>query len=1103
MFSILLTAIVAFLTFFIPGELLSLALLRKTKLHFFEISVIGFILGMIAPPTLTWMESYAISYVHAFSFSLGLFEANAVVLSIIGLVLCFQQGVFSFSGGISRKGFNKAEKERIASDQAELRQGIHETRDRLRAFESAKSVVDSHMKQEEEIKRKQEKEIELATKLTDAEKDALRSAHTKELERITKDHEQEESMLLSRLERDSTYTPKQTGKRFSIRENWHWIVLLLIMLVGFSTMILSIAVAPNYFEFDPYFDMLATKSILVFGQQFYKSTSAWPVVSGGTVMRIQPLIPYIEAYWYSLAGFFGASTASFNTALMSYVSGVYPPITGALLAFSVFMLLYYDYDKKIALIGAALTVMLPVIIITFISGEQLLEPWGIFSLFFFFATYLLAVKNMDEPRYAILAGIAFASTFLGAHYYTVDAGVLALYIIVQGVISVLRGENNKNFYKMNIIVLFIIALFLIPYHLYHATLSGRIPSILGIPITISFGMAALLFVAVFDYLPKMLASRKILINKNDVIEKVGFLAFLIIIMLILIFATPIGNSVKSYLALSKKFTTPSSPLFMTVQEYAPTGLGYNFFAGGFGLLAANTFGLPILIWVIIALAMIMILVSIVFRNSKTGILYLAISLPLTVAAISEVKYLPHFAIAYIILFCILLGETVYIINNGLYWRKGSPKISKDHESLVLTLLSIGIFFISPILALVYLIYIIYWRKIEYKKFAWALFAIMLLLMIGTLVFTHTIMLGEIKSTIGSYTAMFTYSANPSNACTVFGNNGNGMGSSLYCNTIPSYWIAATEWMSKNVGPYAPRILAWWDYGDWINWFGNSNAVLRGDNSVPKEDYATAASYVLGQKEGYGPTELANTMNGNQTEYVLFDNQLVPKWGALDFLACVDVNATSEQYAISAAKQQNVSAPYLLGTSQCEVQHDPVYTLVPLATLTQNSSQSTLSDYCSLNTSTPYIRTLNVIGYTLSNQTFCMDPVPTKNGALQLYYSNGTKANAVIQESYNNGLISVGGANYLEFMVIYLPNGPNDTVVNAPSEFYSSNYYRGFFLGKLPGFTQVYPNVTNATGVNLVNYTQDIRIYKLDNYTGGNPTVVPQKPSYISNNLSMP
>ena len=114
------------------------------------------------------------------------------------------------------------------------------------------------------------------------------------------------------------------------------------------------------------------------------------------------------------------------------MSSFYPPITAALLVFIVFMFLYHEYGEKPALIGAALAAAMPTLITTFIAGEQLVEPWGIFAMFFFYAAYLLAVQNLKDKRFAILAGIAFASTFLGAHYYTVDAGVLAVYIVLQG-----------------------------------------------------------------------------------------------------------------------------------------------------------------------------------------------------------------------------------------------------------------------------------------------------------------------------------------------------------------------------------------------------------------------------------------------------------------------------------------------------------------------------------------------------------------------------------------------------------------------------------------------------------------------------------------------
>jgi hypothetical protein len=86
-----------------------------------------------------------------------------------------------------------------------------------------------------------------------------------------------------------------------------------------------------------------------------------------------------------------------------------------------------------------------------------------------------------------------------------------------------------------------------------------------------------------------------------------------------------------------------------------------------------------------------------------------------------------------------------------------------------------------------------------------------------------------------------------------------------------------------------------------------------------------------------------------------------------------------------------------------------------------------------------------------------------------------------------------------FLVIYLPDA-NGIVQNPPSQFYGSNFYRGFFTGYLPGFKQVYPNYT--AGTNLVNFTQSVRIYEVANYTGGTPEV-PTKPSWITNNDVMP
>ncbi|MGC8687670.1 MAG: hypothetical protein ACP5RM_03150 [Candidatus Micrarchaeia archaeon] len=1120
MFGILAIIIVAFLSLFIPGMLFSMALFKGTKLSKFEIVSIGFIFGIIATPTLTWLESYFDGFIHVFSFSLGLFEANALLLTIVGIVLCYYEGAFAewIPARQSKAEGIKEEKAEPSEAPKSYQQRLAELRSKLSSVAEAKEIINKHVAEEKALEEKQNAEISIIS-LTEEEKAKITELHNQEREKLARQHEAEEQNYLHDAVKPSA--KERVNYIEYAKKNWYWIALFALMLIAFGTRIANIGVSPTYFEFDPYFDMIDAEYIITFGHQLLLDPSAWPVVVGGTNHRIQPLMPYLEAYWYALANAIKFHYTVFSTALMSYVSSFYPPITAALLVFVIFMLLYHEYDKHIALIGAALATMMPVLITTFIAGEQLLEPWGIFSLFFFFAAYLLAVKEPENKRYAVLAGLAFASTFLGAHYYTVDAGVLAVYIFIQGIISVIRKEETKSFYKMNIIVIAIITIFYLMYMPYSATLTGRIPGILHIPIIISLPLFALIFVWLYEYVPKLLNKYRIAKLNLGMPLYLAWLAMIIIIILLLVFATPVGKPLRAYVDLSARFTTPSSPLFMTVQEFEPSGLFFNFGSSGFGALGYTisftnsstgvTTSIPIAVWLICGVAIVLILISIIYRRSKSGIFYLAISLPLMFAGFSEVKYLPHFGVVVIMLLGIILGELM-LLAQGDYKLKNErsnpefidEKTYASHKKMFHAVLQLGLFFVFGRLAvLVFLIYFVaylYIYKKERSSYVNTMIGIAVLLGIISML-SPQFGFGESGPLMQVFGAFYSYIAHPATYCAVISNNGNSVGYDMFCNQVPGYWINATSWMRSNVGPHAPRILSWWDYGDWINWFGNSNAVIRGDNSVYKEDYATAANLVLGPQYNYTPAALANYMNTNQTAYLLTDQGLIQKWQALDFLACININATSEAYAKAQGALQNPPVPYVLGTSQCELVHDPEFALIPLSVLVPtNSSSANIGEYCSIsNTTTTFAKAFMVIGNSLSNQTACVNIRPNANGVLTVYNENGTKMNAVIQSNYYMGIVNVQGIPFVEYLLIYLP-GANGTVANPPSLFYTSNFYRAYILGNLPGFKQVYP--ANATGINFVNGTYPIRIFKLDNFTGTLPEV-PQKPSWVHNNYTMP
>ncbi|VVB76632.1 Uncharacterised protein [uncultured archaeon] len=994
------TVLIAFLSIIVPGFFLSLALLRKTKLNMFEITVIGFIFGLIFPPTLTWLEAYFMDYVHFFSFSAALYGANVVLLTIAGIALSYWQGALNLD-------FLKPRPKPVAAVAAQMhrdyKERISELRQTMSLLNLDLKLVKDHEREESDLARKHEEEMR---KLRDAgpeERSKIEETHRDEEKRLMESHEREEKVMIDGGKPVHNKTDKPAP-------NLIWLALLALMLLAFGTRMLSIGVAPKFFEFDPYFDMQSTEFLLTHGYQWLYDHSAWPTEATGSIHRVEPIVPYLEAYWYQISN---PPTDHIDLTLLTYVSAVYPPIMAALLVFVIFLFLYHAFGPKSALIGAALAVAMPALITTFIAGEQLLQPWGIFTMFLFYATYMLAAQDPKDKRYAILAGVAFAATFLGAHYYTVNAGVLAIYIGLQGIVNVLRNEKNMDFYKMNAILVGVIVLFYLAFEPYSSVLSYRIPEILGIPVIISFPLLALLFVAVLDYLPA-LAKRFKLIDRVNLGVHLALLALLAVLALLLVLFTPLGSPVTRYIALSTHFTTPSIPLFMTVQEYAPTGFNFDFGSGGFGIIGASIAGVNIVVWTVLVVFSALSLYAIYKRNSKSSILIFAALTPLAVAGMIEVKYLPHFGVGYVLAIGAILGE-LFII-------------AKEHGEAA-------------------------------KK---ALLAVAVAIVFLEVAFTLIV-------------------------------HGPALNYNLYHNVIADSWLMAGNWMYNNVGPAAPRVLSWWDYGDWINWFGNSNAVLRGDNSDAKLDYAVAGHFVMGSGDSYGPAELASFMDGIQSKYVLFDDQLTQKWQALNFLACINANLTSKAYALQAAKGTN--SPYVLGTSQCELSHSPAYLFVPIST-------SSIGNYCQIpGSNVTALKAIMVVGNSFSNQTFCV-PLSSTSNQTRLLTPNGTETNAFIvpTSQFYFGTVSISGQQFADFMMLYSPDGPNDTITNAPTAFYNSNYYRGFYLGKLPGFSIAYPS--NFTGINYVNGDHPVVIYRLDNYTGGLPPLTP-KPAWVVNNFTMP
>ncbi len=279
------------------------------------------------------------------------------------------------------------------------------------------------------------------------------------------------------------------------------------------------------------------------------------------------------------------------------------------------------------------------------------------------------------------------------------------------------------------------------------------------------------------------------------------------------------------------------------------------------------------------------------------------------------------------------------------------------------------------------------------------------------------------------------------------------------NTIPSYWLDAMQFLNQTKYQYnisifnqnstqinhnGSYVLSWWDYGDFINWFGESKSVLRGDNQVPALDYATAYQFINGNA-----TTLANFMRQEHANLWLISSDDFQKFTALDYLSCIYQNET------------NVNIP--IGTSGCEKLNEPTYMYFP-----QNITS--INGYCTISNSTnTYIKAIGSDG-----NTYCLQEISTNNGVAldgKIYTTNGTQIS-------NANLIPIAHEpiNSIEFNIYLLEYFPsNFTTCTMPSglpKFYYSNLYMGEFMGCMGSqFKQVYPQ-NGAFG--------NVRIYKLVN-----------------------
>jgi asparagine N-glycosylation enzyme membrane subunit Stt3 len=312
-----------------------------------------------------------------------------------------------------------------------------------------------------------------------------------------------------------------------------------------------------------------------------------------------------------------------------------------------------------------------------------------------------------------------------------------------------------------------------------------------------------------------------------------------------------------------------------------------------------------------------------------------------------------------------------------------------------------------------------------------------------------------------------------------------VGANYRCGRLSDYWLDSMDWISKNLGQN-DRVISWWDYGHWINYFGERKTVLRNEHLSTGMIGRVAHDFLIGSTQ-----DLIDSMNYFDSQYALFDAEIIGgtggqpfgnKYGALNYLGCSHEGETGVQ-----------NSP---GSSQCEIDHSPerfaVYQSPPQSAVCVISESQQRSGILA------YTYTFSPTGgIILQSPLYCIGDATLATGEkiYGTYYVDrkDSDGNLVLNKGTIRPIQKATDAadpatQYVIAEMVYNNSkvwlGENGTVVDgmsdAKTDFYRSNLYKGFFLNDLPGFDLVY---TSKNG--------DVKIFKMKDsvFTGNKQGIV--------------
>ncbi|MFH1785377.1 MAG: STT3 domain-containing protein [Candidatus Micrarchaeota archaeon] len=906
---------------------------------------------------------------------------------------------------------------------------------------------------------------------------------------------------------------KTHGKNFEIQTE-HLISLGLLLVLVVTYLIRIGSYGPIFMELDPYFYTYSATQILSVGENPFNDSTAWYPISEVDHRGI-PAISYLESVWYSLY----TGGGEYNNMLLAAIASTYPPLAAVLAVFFVYLLVSTATKREFGLIAAGLTTFIPVFVYKLAAGEQEVQPYAFFALLFFYAMYFLSIKK-KELTYPLLASLAWVALALGSSSQIVALVGVLLFTISYSILVFLRDEDEsmlKHLLQINVIIYVIGVL-------------------LGSTIIKSFFETGSIYLgnAVTFLIPILFVGILYLVKQKLPKQQQTIALGIILILGLLIYLSPFGANIKDLGRSVFQIAQYNAPLDRTIaeqgiastvfgsqigfiaQEYSLSQNSSIFDSLAFLVLVPFSILSNLILSIFVSIINLVLGTSIPYNEKTTSLLlfwfllfilssvyslwrfiqkkddglflfFLAILLPPFIVGLLKAKYTIYAAV----LFAIAIGVTIG--QAGKVLMESEQHALKSYAPFVI---GIGFAFVVLQFAHMGLAPSFLWGSFQtlYQNDPNALASKFTQLCAAT---KDSEVCAAASDPLGyaslgtnyqysqklcmlSIFSSPTYLQDPSKAPPW-----EPPAAYLRCTRLATYWVDSMEWIKVNLDTDA-RVISWWDYGHWLNYFGERNAVVRNEH-LSHEMIGNVANGYLDST----PEELIEIMKSYGSEYALFDIELVAggnslggKYGALNYLSCAYNNETTV-----------LKSP---GESECEAEHlwETIFVSQIPCTISDLTGKTGYTAYkLSVGDTTIPFYPSQCIGQTDQQVIdYCKavyQSVPTYCvGDATLVTGQTVPATYYLNETYSNGDLKINKAQlglagqvgstahfgqvtqvtlFYTNDLVWLDNG----VIKAGYEdrkgkFYDSNLYRAMFLGEIPGFTLVYSSSDGA-----------VRIFKID------------------------